>query len=52
MNGKKAKLMRRYGTVEKQTKKMYNTLTHVERGVLRDAYEFNIERKKTIKKLL
>ena len=48
MNGKKAKLMRKYGKVEKKTKMMYNSLTHQEKGVLKEVYEFNIERKKTL----
>ena len=48
MNGKKAKLMRKYGKVDKKTKKVYNSLTHTERGVLKEVAEFNIARKKTI----
>jgi len=48
MNGKKAKLMRRYGKVDKKTKKMYNSLTHEERGLIRDIYEFNIKRRESI----
>lgn len=51
MNAKKAKLMRKYGKVDRKTKKMYNSLTHHERGILKDAYQYNIERKKTIKPL-
>lgn len=50
MNGKKAKLMRKYGKVDKKTKKVYNGLTHAERGLLKDIYNFNIDRKKSIKK--
>ena len=46
MNGKKAKLLRKYGKVEKKTKKMYNSLSHSEKGLLKDIYEFNLERKK------
>lgn len=45
MNGKKAKLLRKYGKVEKKTKKMYNALSHGEKGLLRDIYEYNIARK-------
>lgn len=45
MNGKKAKLLRRYGKVENKTKKMYNSLPHHEKGLLRDIYEYNIARK-------
>lgn len=48
MNGKKAKLLRKYGRVEKKAKKVYNGLSHIERGILKDVVEFNIERKKTI----
>jgi len=50
MNGKKAKLMRKYGKVDRKTKKMYNDLTHEERGLLKDIYNFNIDRKKSIQK--
>ncbi len=45
MNGKKAKLLRKYGKVEKKAKKMYNSLNHDEKGLLRDIYEYNIARK-------
>lgn len=45
MNGKKAKMLRRQGKVAKRTKKQYNTLSHGERGLLRDIYQFNEERK-------
>lgn len=46
MNGKKAKLLRKYGKVENKTKKMYNSLSHNDKGLLRDIYEYNIARKK------
>jgi hypothetical protein len=39
MNGKKAKLMRKFGTVDKKTKKMYNSLSHSEKGVLKEVYK-------------
>ena len=42
MNGKKAKLLRKVGKVDKKTKKMYNSLTHVERGVLTQFYNFKL----------
>ena len=45
MNGKKVKMLRRAGKVAKRTKKQYNTLSHGERGLLRDIYKFNEERK-------
>jgi|TARA_R110000772_G_scaffold180316_2_gene291587 hypothetical protein len=48
MNGKKAKLLRKYGKVEKKAKKVYNSLTHSERGLMKEVVEFNIARKKTI----
>ena len=44
MNGKKAKLMRKFGKVDKKTKKMYNSLTHSEKGTLKQVY--NIADKK------
>jgi hypothetical protein len=46
MNSKKAKLMRKYGKVDKKTKRGYNSLSHDEKGLLGDIYKFNIERKK------
>jgi len=39
VNGKKAKLMRKFGKVDKKTKKMYNSLTHSEKGVLKEIYK-------------
>lgn len=45
MNGKKAKLLRKYGKVEKKTKKMYNSLNHNERGLLTDIYEYTLKRR-------
>ena len=38
MNGKKAKMMRKFGKVDKKTKKMYNSLNHVEKGTLKQVY--------------
>lgn len=43
MNGKKSKLLRKVGKVDKVTKKLYNKLNHAERGVLGDFYEFTIK---------
>lgn len=43
MNGKKAKLLRKVGKVDKKTKRMYNSLSHVERGVLTQFYNFRLE---------
>jgi hypothetical protein len=34
--------------VEKKAKKVYNGLSHIERGILKDVVEFNIKRMKTI----
>lgn len=48
MNGKKAKMLRKYGKVEKKAKKVYNSLSHTERGLLKKVAEFNINRKKSI----
>ena len=45
MNGKKAKLLRKYGTVAKKTKKVYNSLSHQEKSVIADIYEYNIARR-------
>ena len=38
MNGKKSKLMRRAGKLDKSSKKLYNTLNHREKGVLGEVY--------------
>lgn len=46
MNSKKAKLMRKYGKVDKKTKRNYNELSHEEKGLLADIYKFNLERRK------
>lgn len=45
MNGKKAKMLRRQGKVAKKVKKQYHSLSHGERGLLREIYKFNEERK-------
>lgn len=44
MNGKKAKMLRRQGKVAKKVKKMYNSLSSVDRGTLREIYEFKESR--------
>lgn len=46
MNGKKAKLLRKVGKVDKTTKRLYHKLNHAERGVLSDFYKFSVEKKK------
>lgn len=46
MNGKKAKLMRKVGKVEKKDKKLYNQLTHDQKYVLKVLYTEIIERNK------
>ena len=51
MNSKKAKLLRKYGKVDKRTKRMYNTLSSDEKNLITDIYEFNIKRRKTIEKI-
>ncbi len=45
MNGKKAKLMRKVGKVERKDKKMYNSLTDDEKKLLSDVSKFSITRK-------
>jgi hypothetical protein len=40
MNGKQAKLMRKMGKVDKKTKRMYNSLSHVEKGMLSAYYRY------------
>lgn len=47
MNSKKAKLMRKYGKVDKKTKRNYNLLSHEEKGLLGDIYKFSLERRNT-----
>lgn len=46
MNGKKAKMMRRVGKVDKRTKRLYNQLSHPEKGLLTDVYQFMEEKEK------
>lgn len=48
MNGKKAKLMRKYGKADKKVKRGYNSLTAHEKTLLSDIYKFSIERKKDL----
>jgi len=43
MNGKKAKMLRKVGRVEKRTKKLYNTLSHEEKSILSKVYKTAIE---------
>lgn len=44
MNGKKAKLFRKVGKIiDKKEKKMYNSLNHVERGILSGLYKHIVE---------
>ena len=45
MNGKKAKLMRKVGKVERKDKKLYNSLSDEEKKLLSDIYQFSITRK-------
>jgi hypothetical protein len=47
MNGKRAKLMRKVGRgLTKKDKKMYNTLSHDQRGTLNALYKHLIETRK------
>jgi hypothetical protein len=45
MNGKKAKLLRKYGKLDNRVKKQYNSLNHEEKGLLSDIYQFSLQRK-------
>lgn len=45
MNGKKAKLMRKVGKVERTDKKLYNKLSSEEKRILSEIYEFSLTRK-------
>lgn len=38
MNGKRAKLLRKVGKLDKHTKRLYNRLSHVEKGLLSAMY--------------
>tara|TARA_R110002153_G_scaffold121401_2_gene266946 strand:+ start:3456 stop:3614 length:159 start_codon:yes stop_codon:yes gene_type:complete len=38
MNAKKVKLLRRVGKLDNQSKKLYNTLSHQEKGFLSEVY--------------
>ena len=51
MNGKKAKLMRKYGKVDKQTKRRYNTLSSEGKRLISDIYQFNVARRRESEKL-
>jgi len=46
MNGKKAKLMRKVGKVDKQSKRLYNQLTSEQKEVLAVLYRHIIEKNK------
>jgi hypothetical protein len=46
MNGKQAKRMRKSGKVDKDVKRLYNTLSHTDREILNKVYKLNIEREK------
>ena len=39
MNGKKAKMLRKSGTVDKKVKRMYNSLNSKDRDMLKKVYQ-------------
>lgn len=46
MNGKKAKLIRKVGKVERREKRLYNTLSHQEKTILSEIYKSVLEKNK------
>jgi hypothetical protein len=47
MNGRVAKLLRKTGKVDKESKRLYNKLSHTEKGMLLKFYKYMIEKKET-----
>ena len=48
MNGRVAKLLRKTGKVDKRSKRLYNKLSHREKGLLLKFYRYVAERNITI----
>ena len=46
MNGKKSKLIRKVGKVERREKKLYNTLSNQEKTILSEIYKSVLEKNK------
>ena len=46
MNGRVAKLLRKTGKVDKQSKRLYNKLSHTEKGMLNKFYRWMLQKKK------